>query len=118
MDFNKTKIIDDVLLSFINGDDVIEVRFDSKIMQAALEESLGLVLVILENESNQKLVALNIDGTQRFSVAPPKGWTFYYLSAHINHALAVVCVSENERFDWFFSIDPNTGLLQSLNRAY
>ena len=118
MNFKKTTIIDNILLSFPNGDDVIEIRFDSKIRQAAVDENLGIVLVILENESGQKLVALNSDGTERFSVPPPKDWNFYYLSTHINHALAVVCVSPKERFDWFFSIDPNTGVLQSLNRAY
>lgn len=49
MNFKKTKIIDNILLSFPNGDDVIEIRFDSKIRQAAVDENLGIVLVILEN---------------------------------------------------------------------
>lgn len=90
-----------------------------EIRDAGYYEKEKLVVVIVHVDGNtQRLVGLNLDNSERFSVEPPNGWFLYYLSSHIKFNVAVVCVSDKERFDWFFGINPNTGELTSLNRSH
>ena len=88
------------------------------IRTARYYEEEDLLLVILEKGEQQWLIGLTLQAEQIFKVKPPENWSFYYLSKHININTAVVCISELERFDWFFGIDPKDGALESLNRAY
>ena len=119
MNFENAQVTnkDTVTFPSLSGED-ISVTFEGEVRQVALENEVGIALVLSENNNCQYLTGLNLDGTERFKVTPPKDWSFYYLSTHINHKLAVVCVSVKERFDWFYSIDQTTGELVSLNRAY
>lgn len=106
-----------IYLCFPSGE---ELLWESKnrIRDASYYEEEELILVIEEEDNNQWLVGLSITAAERFKVRPPAGWYMHYLSTHIKFSTAVVCVSDEERFDWFFGIDPKDGTWVSLNRAY
>jgi len=60
------------------------------------------------------------DGTRAFTVTPPEGFGFSYLTHHPDAPIAVVARGESivDNFrDWHFSISP-TGELKRLAPAY
>lgn len=119
MEFDTVEIINKNAVVFTESSGLEgSINFSGSVRQAATDIEQGILLVVVESEGVQTLFGLKLDGTELFQVPPPKGWNFYYLSTHVNHKLAVVCVSETERFDWFYSICPKTGFLTPLNRAY
>jgi hypothetical protein len=91
---------------------------DKDIRDARYYDAEDVLLVIQEENKVQWLVGLNVNGVEIFKVAPPENWYLYYLSTHVNFNIAVVCVSEQERFDWFFGVNAKNGDWSSLNRAY
>lgn len=95
---------------------------EDEIYDSAISSSHQLILLLTRPSTAQtcdRLVGLNQTGTVRFEVAAPDDYQFYYLSAHLHFETAVVCINRaKEKFDWFYAIDPQTGRLSSLNRAY
>ena len=65
-----------------------------------------------------RLAAYDSDGVLALDLPPPPHRHFYYLSHHVDHEHAVVCVSTKHGLDWFFAVDADSRTLQSLNRAY
>lgn len=99
----------------------VKVDFEDCVHAAVFSKTHKLVLVLIvdEGKDNPKyLLGFKPDGKKTFKVGPPEGYSFYYLASHLHHETAVVCCSNGHGLDWYFSIDPKTGELGSLNRAY
>ncbi|WP_146397723.1 hypothetical protein [Planctomycetes bacterium CA13] len=71
-----------------------------------------------ESTPTLRLAAYNSSGKLVVDLSAPPNRHFYYLSHHINHEHAVVCVSTGNELDWFFAVDTASQSLVSLNRAY
>ena len=97
------------------------VEVDGRIDHTAYSSIHELVLVLAgpdeENYSN-RLYGFRTTGELVFLVNEPKDYWFYYLASHVQHETAVVCISKDHKFDCYYSIDPNDGTLERLNRAY
>lgn len=65
-----------------------------------------------------RLAGFDSSGKVVLDLSPPPNRHFYYLSHHVNHEHAVVCVSTGNELDWFFAVDAASQTLVSLNRAY
>ncbi len=103
------------------GEECVQAEFCDQIHGSAYSPTNELLLVLtgLEGKNtSDKLHGLRRSGEKIFEVSEPEGYSFYYLSSHIYHETAVVCVSKGNTLDWFFSIDPSSGELKPLNRAY
>lgn len=97
------------------------IDFDGRIVGSAYSPGNELVLVLTGSESENhanKLYGFRISGELIFETNEPKGYSFYYLSSHVNHETAVVCISKGHSLDGYYSIDPSNGKLEPLNRAY
>lgn len=67
------------------------------------------------------LYGIGLDGTLKFEVQAPAGYSFSYLTQHPDLGTAVVCGAESEVegwFDWHFSIDEESGALHRYCPAY
>ncbi|ELV8623127.1 TPA: hypothetical protein ACGUPG_004540 [Vibrio vulnificus] len=104
----------------LNGN-LQSVLLEDKVTCTAYSETHDLVLVLTSSDGSSvgdKLIGYRGSGQLLFEVNEPLDYSFYYLSSHIHHETAVVCISKCHRYDWFYAINPETGQLESLNRAY
>ena len=108
-------------LSWIVDNISAAVDFEGHIDGAAYSPENALVLVITGPGTvnySDKLYGFSINGDLVFESNEPKEYWLYYLASHVNHETAVVCISKGHKDDWYFSINPKTGKLEPLNRAY
>lgn len=110
------------VFSWPNEGSTHSFRCKNEICDSAISLSHQLILLLTRQPVTQtcnQLVGLNQNGNIRFEIQAPDDYEFYYLSAHVRFETAVVCINRaKQKLDWFYAIDPQTGQLSSLNRAY
>ena len=103
------------------GNEIGTFQTEDDIISSAYSPKNNLVLLLTQSDNaefSNRLLGLESDGEIRFDVKEPKEYWFYYLSSHVNCETAVVCISKGNALDWYFSINPESGELRSLNRSY
>lgn len=82
----------------------------------------AIVLVLAgEPTALSHLIGLSLGGEMRFIVAPPDGYSFGYLTEHVEICPAIVCGKNvlDEGFpDWHFAVNPESGVLRRHCPAY
>jgi hypothetical protein len=101
-----------------------EVIFNNmKILQERFYPSVSRVLALAGDHENnlQFLIGYDVEGNQLFHVTCPNGYSFLYLSSHLDADVAVVCGTENNQSeswpDFHFSVDHESGALNRICRA-
>lgn len=89
---------------------------------AYLYKKVNTILALSgEDNSYSSLIGFSVEGEKKFEVAPPNGFSFYYLTDHPKADASVVCVSKeyvDGWTDWYFSVDILNGNLTRLCPAY
>jgi len=92
-----------------------------KIVDSAYSPSSDLILVLVQSaevDFANRLIGITVNGQIKFDVCEPEGHYFYYLASHINCETSVICSPKSFGLDWFYSVNPDSGELTALNRAY
>ncbi|GEM_PF-2165216 len=101
----------------------VQVSYNYKEIQNAIiyEEKMIVFLLVGNEPTKRKILCLSCHGDLKYSIYPPDGWFFSYITKHPTAKISVVCGSNIKVegwYDWHFAIDPYNGNLKKHCSAY